>query len=194
MEIQPIIKYTLPKFALTLAAAAVAGNLTACTGNKPVVMGIAPQPVETDVVLMGDMPVVEHPKPTDEPDFSDAVAEANRSGEGYEKEIMEGFAERGITLEKDDSSTLWVWKSTTDPLVVVGFFDGNAESNGFRARDYMAEELEPSFDRQEWWGFVRVFPAAPDTPEMLACYIDITRCEGMTIEHAAQIAETIPGY
>lgn len=198
MEIKPIVQYTLPKFALALTAAAVAGSMTACSliRQEPVaIAGIAPQPVETDVVLMGDMPVVEKtnhaPQPTGEPDFSDAIDEANRSGMLYENEIREGFAQKNIELVQDDSTPLWVWRSTAEPQIVVGFFDGNARSAGYNARDYMAAALDPELDIQDWWGFIRVFPATEEEEELRIVYIDISRCEGLTIEKTAQIAEAV---
>ena len=195
MEIKPIANYTLPKFVLTLAAAVLAGSVTGCSllDQHPQVMGVAPQPVETDVVLMGDMPVAEEPdtEPTDEPDFSEAVDQANLAGVSYEKEIMEGFAQMGIQLKPDNSGQLWVWRSTEVPDIVIGFFDGDVQSAGYNARDYMTAGLEPALDTQDWWGFVRRFPAEGDDPELRAVYIDICRCEGMTSERAAQIAQMV---
>lgn len=193
MEIKPIIKYTLPKFAMALTAAAVAGTMTACTAHKvfPEVegMGIAPQPAATGVALGGDAPVIE--QPAEALDFTGAIREANRIGEGCEKELLEGFARQGIELERNESSSLWIWKSKGQPQIYIEFFDGDAESNGVRARDYMEQRLDPACDRQEWWGFVQVRSSAEDGAEMRLCSIDVRCCEGMTIERAAQIAEAV---
>ena len=68
MEIKPVKNYQIPKFALALAAVAVAGTMTGCrTSGEVATEGVAPQPVETDIQLMGDEPVAACPTTTEEP-------------------------------------------------------------------------------------------------------------------------------
>ena len=62
MEIKALRNYQLPKFALTVAAAAVlAGTMTACrTEGEVATSGVAPAPTETEEVqLMGEVEAVE---------------------------------------------------------------------------------------------------------------------------------------
>ena len=126
MEIKPIRAYQLPKFALTMAAVAVAGTMTACrTAGEVQTGGVAPMPsVTEDVQLMGEIAVEETSayettepsvildggvavcdyetqalSPADAmPDFIDVFEQSNLQGVSYESLFKEAFAAKGITL------------------------------------------------------------------------------------------------
>ena len=125
MEIKPIRAYQLPKFALTVAAVAVAGTMTACrTEGEVQTSGVAPMPsVTEDVQLMGEVAVeetpaykttepsvvldggaavydyeTEAPSPAAMPDFIDVFEQSNLKGVSYEALFKEAFAAKGITL------------------------------------------------------------------------------------------------